>query len=107
MQRVRKRIGDRKVLHLVRAFLRAGVMKETGQVAATLTGTPQGGIISPLLANLYLTVLDERFEREWQHQTRYIGCTTYYRRRGYPTYRLVRYADDCAPRRCGEEVLMT
>ena len=94
MQQVRNRIGDRKVLQLVKAFLRAGVMKESGQLAATLTGTPQGGIISPLLANIYLTVLDDRFEREWQHQTRYRGCTTYYRRRGYPTYRLVRYADD-------------
>ena len=94
MQQVRKRIGDRRVLQLVKAFLRAGVMKESGLLAATLTGTPQGGIISPLLANIYLTVLDDRFEREWQHQTRYPGCTTYYRRRGYPTYRLVRYADD-------------
>ena len=82
MQQVRNRIGDRKVLRLVKAFLRAGVMKETGQMAATLTGTPQGGIISALLANIYLTVLDERFERDWKHQTRYTGCTTYYRRRG-------------------------
>ena len=94
MQLMRARIGDRKVLRLVRAFLCAGVMKEGGQLATTLTGTPQGGIISPLLANIYLTVLDECFEQDWKHQTRYIGCTTYYRRRGYPTYRLVRYADD-------------
>ena len=47
MQQVRNRIGDRKVLRLLKAFLRAGVMKETGQMAATLTGTPQGGITTP------------------------------------------------------------
>lgn len=90
---VRQRVTDRKVVQLVRAFLKAGVMRQGG-LAATLTGTPQGGIISPLLANVYLSVLDRHFERAWKHQTRYIGCPTYYRRRGYATYRLVRYADD-------------
>lgn len=91
---VRERISDRKVLVLLKAFLQAGVMKETGGFAATVTGTPQGGIISPVLANVYLSVLDRHFEGAWQHQTRYIGCTTYYRRRGQATYRMVRYADD-------------
>lgn len=94
MQLVRARIADRKVSALVRAFLRAGVMKETGGLSATLTGTPQGGILSPVLANVYLSVLDRHFEHAWRHQTRYIGCTTYYRRRGRATYRLIRYADD-------------
>jgi RNA-directed DNA polymerase len=94
MDLLRRRIGDRKVLSLLKAFLRAGVMKETGRFAATVTGTPQGGIISPILANVYLSVLDRYFESVWQHQTRYIGCTSYYRRRGQATYRLVRYADD-------------
>lgn len=94
MQLVRQRIADRKVLTLIKAFLGSGVMKAGGRLAATLTGTPQGGIISPLLANIYLSALDRHFERDWQHQTRYIGCTTYYRRRGKATYRLVRYADD-------------
>lgn len=91
---IRRRIEDRKVLALLRAFLGAGVMKETGRLAATLTGTPQGGIISPLLANLYLSALDRHFEQVWKHQTRYPGCSTYYRRRGMATYRLIRYADD-------------
>jgi len=91
---VRTRIQDRKVLTLIKAFLRAGVMKETGGFASTLTGSPQGGIISPILCNVYLSVLDRHFEQAWSYQTRYIGCTTYYRRRGYATYRMVRYADD-------------
>jgi hypothetical protein len=87
MRLVRERIGDRKVLALLEAFLGAGVVKEAGWLAATITGTPQGGIISPLLANVYLSALDRHFERAWQQQTRYIGCTTYYRRRGQATYR--------------------
>jgi RNA-directed DNA polymerase len=94
MTAVRRRIGDRKVLALVKAFLGARVLKENGRLETPLTGTPQGGIISPLLANVYLSAMDRHFERSWQHQTRYIGCTTYYRRKGHATYRLVRYADD-------------
>jgi RNA-directed DNA polymerase len=94
MGQLRRRISDRRMLALLRAFLGAGVIKESGRLAATLTGTPQGGIISPLLANVYLSALDRHFERVWKHQTRYIGCTTYYRRRGLATYRLIRYADD-------------
>lgn len=94
MQLVRQRIDDRKVLTLIKAFLGSGAMEAGGRLAATLTGTPQGGILSPLLANLYLSVLDRHFERAWQYQTRYIGATTYYRRRGKATYRLIRYADD-------------
>jgi len=68
-----ERICDRKVLALLHAFLRAGAM-EDGSVRRAATGTPQGGVISPLLANVYLTRLD----RAWR-----------------PAYgRLVRYADD-------------
>lgn len=52
---VGERVSDRKVLRLVRAFLRAGVVRQLGGFAASLTGTPQGGIISPLLANIYLS----------------------------------------------------
>jgi RNA-directed DNA polymerase len=94
MSLVRRRIGDHRVLALLKAFLGAGVLKENGRLAASLTGTPQGGIASPLLANIYLSALDRHFERAWQQKTRYIGCSTYYRRRGHATYRLVRYADD-------------
>jgi RNA-directed DNA polymerase len=103
---VRQRIVDRRVLALLKAFLGAGVMKESGRFAATLTGTPQGGIASPLLANIYLSALDRHFERAWKQQTRSAGTSTWLRRKGHATYRLVRYADDCAPRRRGEEALM-
>ena len=94
MRELRRRITDRRVLTVIKAFLRAGMIQETGRFAATLTGVPQGGILSPVLTNVYLTILDRYFERIWKHQTRYIGCSTYYRRQGHATYRLIRYADD-------------
>src|SRR5215211_2837192 len=60
--RVRARISDKKVLSLVKAFLKAGVLTEDGLNRETRTGTPQGGILSPLLANIALSVLDEHFQ---------------------------------------------
>ena len=64
--RVRRRVGDKRVLGLVKAFLRSGVLGEDGQLQNTATGTPQGGILSPLLANVALSVLDEHFAEAWQ-----------------------------------------
>jgi len=74
MGRVAKRVSDKRLLKLIRAFLNAGVM-EDGLVGPTDEGTPQGGSLSPLLSNLVLDDLDRELEK-----------------RGH---RFVRYADDC------------
>jgi RNA-directed DNA polymerase len=93
LRRVADRIGDKRVLRWVKAFLRAGVLSEEGITRETTTGTPQGGILSPLLANIALSALDEHFARKyaalgpaWTRAKR--------RRAGEPVMRLVRYADD-------------
>ena len=91
MERLSRRISDRRVLKLLRKWLRCGVM-EDGKVRTSTAGTPQGGVISPLLANIYLSALDEAWTRECGH----LG-------------RLVRYADDfvilCRRRSQAEEAL--
>ncbi len=93
MERVRHRIADKRILSLVKAFLKAGVLCEDQTSRETITGTPQGGILSPLLANIALSILDEHFTRRWDS----LGpsWTRIKRRRaGEPVMRLVRYADD-------------
>ncbi len=93
MGRVRRRIGDKRVLSLVKAFLRAGVLTEEGSTRETITGTPQGGILSPLLANIALSVLDEHFSAKWEA----LGpewTRIKHRRAGGPVMRIIRYADD-------------
>ena len=74
MGQIAKRVEDKRLLKLIRAFLNAGVM-ENGLVSPSVEGTPQGGPLSPLLSNLVLDELDRELER-----------------RGH---RFVRYADDC------------
>ncbi|CAM4366000.1 group II intron reverse transcriptase/maturase [Nocardia ninae] len=94
MDLVGERITDRKVLRLISGFLRAGVVELQGGFAETLTGTPQGGVASPLLANVYLSVLDRHFARIWDEQMSPPWRRQYRRRTGRPNYRLIRYADD-------------
>ena len=96
MDRVRLRIKDKRVLALVKAFLKAGVLTELGDQRDTTTGTPQGGILSPLLANIALSVLDEHVMAPWKPGGTMAteGKRAYRRRTGSPTWRLVRYADD-------------
>ena len=93
MDRVRDRVGDKRVLRLVKAFLKAGVLCEDASSRETITGTPQGGVLSPLLANIALSVLDEHFTRKWEALGPY-WARARHRRAGNPTMRLVRYADD-------------
>lgn len=88
MAALAKRISDKRILRVIRAYLTAGVMDE-GLVKPTLEGTPQGGPLSPFLSNVVLDELDRELER-----------------RGH---RFVRFADDCniyvRSRRAGERVL--
>jgi RNA-directed DNA polymerase len=92
-ERLRARIGDKRALNLVKAFLKAGVLGEDQVERDTVTGTPQGGILSPLLANIALSVLDDHFDAAWEAWGDF-NARGYRRRKGLATYRLVRYADD-------------
>ena len=65
MEQVRRRVTDKRVLALIRRFLAAGIMREQGSLTATPSGTPQGSALSPLLANIALSVLDRHFEAAW------------------------------------------
>jgi RNA-directed DNA polymerase len=64
MDRVRRRVKDKRVLKLVKAFLKSGLLTIDGAQVGTKTGTPQGGILSPLLANIALSALDELFAED-------------------------------------------
>jgi RNA-directed DNA polymerase len=93
MERVRTRVVDKRVLALIKAFLKAGIMSTEGTVRTSETGTPQGGILSPLLANIALTVLDAHFSAKWDAHTSPYRREAH-RKRGGATYRIIRYADD-------------
>lgn len=106
MNRIRRRIGDTRVCRLVRAFLKAGVLSEE-VFSRTESGTPQGGILSPLLANIALGVIEERYELGvWPRRTptlrtdpaeitnRARAYRARQRRAGKPGFYPIRYADD-------------
>ena len=94
LERVRQRVGDKRVLALVKAFLKAGILTELGDRRDTVIGTPQGGILSPLLANIALTALDDHFTEAWQDRMGDRVVRARRRRHQIANYRLVRYADD-------------
>ena len=88
------RIGDKRVLRLITKWLNAGVM-EGAEWKDDLQGTPQGAVVSPILANVYLHyVLDLWFQKKWRAR-KATGDTI-----------IVRYCDDCAPRRRRREAAM-
>ncbi|MFD8531756.1 group II intron reverse transcriptase/maturase [Streptosporangium canum] len=94
MGRVRDRIKDKRVCALVRALLKSGVMTALGEADETVAGTPQGGILSPLLANIALSALDEHFDRQWREMMSTDKRRRTRKRKGLGNWRIVRYADD-------------
>ena len=94
MDRVRARVGDKRVLALVKAFLKAGILREDGTLENTSAGTPQGSILSPLLSNVALSVLDEHVARMPGGPSSSKSARSRRIRAGQPNVRLVRYADD-------------
>ena len=88
---VKKRVADKDIRDLLWKFLRAGVMYR-GNFSKTLTGTPQGGIMSPLLANIYLHSLDKYMESTSLNLSGYERAKRRRQGRGNSLY--VRYADD-------------
>jgi len=100
LERIRRRCGDRKVNRLLLLFLKAGVLAED-QFIRTDAGTPQGGILSPLLANVALSIIEERYER-WVHQYTSKGdgrlaaqhARASDRKAGRAVFFPIRYADD-------------
>ena len=90
MKAVKRKVADRKIRDLLWRFLRAGVMYR-GNLTETLTGTPQGGIISPLLANIYLHELDMYMESKYLNLTpnQRLGR----RKKGKGNFLYARYAD--------------
>jgi RNA-directed DNA polymerase len=94
MDRFRRRIKDKRVCALVRAFLKAGVMTAGGEQEESLAGTPQGGILSPLLANIALSALDDHIARQRQELMGTSRQREKRRRAGQANWQLIRYADD-------------
>ncbi|MFE9313478.1 reverse transcriptase domain-containing protein, partial [Streptomyces sp. NPDC006706] len=91
--RVRKRVKDKRVVALVKAFLKAGVLTELGDQRSSDAGTPQGGILSPLLFNIAMSALDERLQEPWKDGGTMGTAARRVRRRakGLPNWKVSRY----------------
>jgi len=88
------RVWCKRVLALVKSFLKAGIMTTSGDREDTLTGTPQGGILSPLLATIALSALDEHFDAQWHREMSAWHRRDRRKRSGEANWKLVCYADD-------------
>src|SRR5207245_10391405 len=66
LDRVRRRVGDKRILALVKAFLKAGILGEDGELRDSHTGAPQGGILSPVLSIVALSVFAEQSASAWE-----------------------------------------
>ncbi|MEU1449252.1 group II intron reverse transcriptase/maturase [Streptomyces mirabilis] len=94
MNLLRRRIKDKHICSTVKAFLKSGILTEVGNKEETQTGTPQGGILSPLLANIALSALDEHFDQLWRQDMGNDKQRRQRRNKGLGNWRLVRYCDD-------------
>lgn len=94
MDRLRARIKDKHICTLVKAFLKSGILNELGDREETMTGTPQGGILSPLLANIALSALDDHFDQEWREQMGTPYQRSKRRKNGHGNWKIIRYSDD-------------
>lgn len=94
LERMRHRVGDKRVLRLVKAFLKSGILGEDGEFRESNTGASQGSILSPLLSNIALSVLDDHFAEAWKVTMENSYAREKRRQKGLANYRIVRYADD-------------
>ena len=101
MDRLRVRIKDRRILALVKAFLKAGIMTPDGEEESH-SGTPAGGILSPLLANIALSALDDHFAGQWQQLMKTSWQRQARRERGLGNWKMIRFADDFVVMVAGE-----
>ena len=98
MQRVRERVSDRRVLKLIRKYLKVGVMID-GLHSVQQQGTPQGGPLSPLLSNILLTDLDRELERRGHHFVRYADDVSIYVKSERAGHRVLDSVSDFVTRR--------
>jgi RNA-directed DNA polymerase len=101
MDRLRVRIKDKRILALVKAFLKAGIMTPDGEEESH-SGTPAGGILSPLLANIALSALDDHFAGQWQQLMKTSWQRQARRERGLGNRKMIRFADDFVVMVAGE-----